>query len=101
MAAGAVALTVVVFIIIVVGIRLNRKRKGSNSTFTMNVETSNNVSWNQLYDGIAARKPMFESVSTNAFHQRSGSDKMSILYESAVELERSATRESGNVIYNM
>ena len=67
----------------------------------MNVETSDNLHVSQMYVGIAARKPMFASVSTNAFHQRSGSDKINILYESAVELERSAARESENVIYNM
>ncbi|XP_062502150.1 hepatitis A virus cellular receptor 1-like [Corticium candelabrum] len=100
-AAGAVALTLVVFLIIVVGIRLNRKRKGSISNCTTNVETSDYLHLNQLYGGIAARNPMFASVSTNAFHQRSGSDKMNILYESAVELERSAARESENVIYSM
>ncbi|XP_062502677.1 uncharacterized protein LOC134179744 isoform X2 [Corticium candelabrum] len=80
-------------------LRFDRKKK--EDLHSMDAETSDDLQVNPLYCEIALQQhQMTENLSTTASQKDSRAEKMNILYESADRLERTAARESENVIYN-
>ena len=65
------------------------------------LETSDDLQLNPLYSDMALQHRMTKNFLTAASHKDSRGDMMTILYQSADQGEKTAARESENVIYNM